>query len=107
MITFVNYSTRTIIFGPAYGTTYKNNALRISALSTNRVPPCGIEPQPSEPESEILSIKLRRQNHRKKEAFPNRTANIVQFPFISPFFLYFCDRNPYPQPHADTGNSEY
>ena len=43
----------------------------------------------------------------KKEAFPNRTANIVQFPFISPFFLYFCDRNPYPQPHADTGNSEY
>ena len=25
------------------------------------VPPCGIEPQPSEPESEILSIKLRRQ----------------------------------------------
>ena len=47
MITFVNYSTRTIIFGPAYGTAYKNNALTLSALSTNRVPPCGIEPQPS------------------------------------------------------------
>ena len=25
------------------------------------VPPCGIEPQPSEPESEILSIKLQGQ----------------------------------------------
>ena len=33
------------------------------------VPPCGIEPQPSEPESEILSIKLRGQNH----------TNIVKF----------------------------
>ena len=30
-------------------------------LSATFVPPCGIEPQPSEPESEILSIKLRRQ----------------------------------------------
>ena len=92
MITFVNYSTRTIIFGPAYGTAYKNNALRVSALSTNRVPPCGIEPQPSEPESEILSIKLRRHWTVQEDILPERTANIVFFPFISPFFLYFCDR---------------
>ena len=29
------------------------------------VPSCGIEPQPSEPESEILSIKLRGRRNRK------------------------------------------
>ncbi len=34
--------------------------MKIMSLSL-RVPPCGIEPQPSEPESEILSIKLRRR----------------------------------------------
>ena len=30
-----------------------------------KVPPCGIEPQPSEPESEILSIKLRGRSTAK------------------------------------------
>ena len=75
MITFVNYSTRTIIFGPAYGTAYKNNALTLSAL-------------PSEPESEILSIKLRRQNHREKRSFPEPDGKYSTISFyISIFFV--------------------
>ena len=58
------------------------------------VPPCGIEPQPSEPESEILSIKLRRQFHRIGTGcffnnFTDRgTANIAIFSEYPEFFVF-------------------
>ncbi len=38
----MNYSTRAIIFGPAYGTANKNNALFASALFIKHVPGAGL-----------------------------------------------------------------
>ena len=69
---------------PFYG---RLSAMRDCVL----VPPCGIEPQPSEPESEILSIKLRRRNPFQRAGTtgcPGRgIANIANF---SEYFDFFC-----------------
>ena len=55
--------------------------------------PCGIEPQPSEPESEILSIKLRehfRMFCPGYRHYPGRgTANIAIFSEYPDFFCIF------------------
>ena len=40
-----------------YAKKFQHSQSNIETFLIN-VPPCGIEPQPSEPESEILSIKL-------------------------------------------------
>ena len=44
-------------------------SIQIVDLHHLLVLPCGIEPQPSEPESEILSIKLREQSGCKNNHF--------------------------------------
>ena len=41
----------------------KNQPSRADFLFCRMVPPWGIEPQPEEPESSILSIKLREHSH--------------------------------------------
>ena len=58
----------------------------------HQVLPCGIEPQPSEPESEILSIKLRehfRMRGPGNRHYPGRgTANIAIFSKYPDFFVF-------------------
>ena len=70
---------------PFYG---RLSAMRDCVL----VPPCGIEPQPSEPESEILSIKLRRRNPFQRAGTtgcPGRgIANIANFSEYFDFFVF-------------------
>ena len=62
------------------------------------VPPCGIEPQPSEPESEILSIKLRRHNPFQRAGTtgcPGRgIANIANFSEYFDFFVFLSGYTP-------------
>ena len=63
--------------------------MKIMSLSF-RVPPCGIEPQPSEPESEILSIKLRRRIGGKYSEKPRPEQIYLISPGVSPgvYFLH-------------------